>query len=40
MNILILIANLEGNVRATFTPMLTLEFADQYFACLQIGAMI
>ena len=31
---------LEGNVRTTFTPMLTLEFADQYFACLQIGAMI
>lgn len=31
---------LEGNVRKTITPMLNLEFADQYFACLQIGAMI
>ncbi len=31
---------LDGNVRKTITPMLNLEFADQYFACLQIGAMI
>ncbi len=31
---------LDGNVRKTITPMFNLEFADQYFACLQIGAMI
>lgn len=28
------------NPRHTFTPMLGLEFADKYFACFQLGAII
>ena len=31
---------LDGNIRQTLTPMLNLEFADQYSACLQLGAII